>query len=166
MKKIFFILAAATALVACNQNQPATPEDETKADFAKAHFFEVLGINTVPSEEYTQDSVKAYVYVQENDVVSIELYGIGFSSRMPLTIDMSIPNIGYTRSSERITLSGDSIVPMMGDKPFERYLITNLNGYITKDSLVIVNNYGSFENCKYAGKITKMLESFNILDEE
>lgn len=164
MKKILFILAAATALVACNKNNPDSPEEQKKAAFAKANFFEVTGTNTVPSEQYTQDSVKAFVYVTENQFVTVELYGIGFSSRMPLTIDMSIEDIDCTRTAERITLKGDSIVPMMGDRPFDRYIITNLSGYITPDSLVIVNNYGSFENCKYAGKITKMLESSEELD--
>ena len=164
MKKFFFILAAATALVACNQNKPVTPEEQKKADFAKAHYFEVLGTNTVPSENYTQDSVVAYAYVQDDEVI-IDLYGVGFSARMPLTIDMTIENINYTRTAERITLSGDNIVPMMGEKPFDRYLITGLNGYITPDSLVINNAYGSFVGCKYAGKITKMEESSTDFDE-
>lgn len=158
MKKIFFILAAASMLVACNQNNPLSPEEQKQAEFVKAHYFEVLGTNIVPSENYTQDSVVAYAYVQDYQVV-IELEGVGFSARMPLTIDMTIEDIEYTRTTDRIFLTGDSIVPLMGDKPFDRYIITELNGYITKDSLVIVNNYGSYKNCKYAGKITKMLES-------
>lgn len=165
MKKILFILAFATALVACNnKNNPDSPEDQQKAAFIKAHYFEAIGINSVPSEQYTQDSVIVKAYLSNENIVTIELYGVGFSSRMPLTIDMSIPNVKGARTAERITLSGDSIIPMMGERPFDRYIITDLNGYITPDSLVFVNNYGTYEDCKYAGKITKMLESNTALD--
>lgn len=165
MKKILLVLAAAvTMLAACTPNLPQTPEEQGKIAFAKAHFFEVLGVNVVPSEEYEQDSVRALAYVRDSAVV-IELYGVGFSSRMPLTVDMAIMDIDYSRSADKITLSGDSIIPMMGSRPFDRYIITNLEGYITADSLVITNNYGSYENCRYAGKVIKMEESDMKLDE-
>jgi len=165
MKKFFYLAVAATMLAACNQNKPDSPEEQKKTEFAKAHFFEVLGTNTVPSENYTQDSVRALAYLTDEGAV-IELYGVGFSERMPLTIDMNIEGINYfRRGSTSITLTGDSIAPKMAGKPVERYMITNLNGSITPDSLVFTNNYGSYENCKFAGKVVKMAESFVILDE-
>lgn len=164
MKKILFLMAAVSMLAACNQNKPETPEEQEQTAFRNAHFFEVIGTNMVPSEEYTQDSVHALAYV-EDSAVTIEIYGVGFSSRMPLTIDMVIEDIDYSRTAEMITLSGDSIVPLMGDRPFDRYIITNLRGYISADSLVITNNYGSYQNCRFAGKVIKMLESNTSLDD-
>lgn len=157
MKKFFYLAVVVTMLAACNQNKPDSPEEQKKTEFAKAKYFEVIGINTVPSENYTQDSVRALAYLTDEGAV-IELYGVGFSERMPITIDMNIEDINYSRSGEQITLSGDSIIPLMGSRPFDRYMITGLKGYITADSLVFTNNYGSYENCKFAGKMVKMEE--------
>lgn len=158
MKKFFYLAVAVTMLAACNQNKPDSPEEQKKTEFAKAHVFEVLGTNTVPSENYTQDSVRAVALLTDTSA-TIELYGVGFSERMPVTIDMNIEGIDYSRhGATSITLAGDSIAPTMGGRPFDRYMITGLKGYITADSLVFTNNYGSYENCKFAGKVVKMEE--------
>lgn len=165
MKKIFTFVALAAVCAACNTNSPETPEEQTKAAFAKATYFEALGKNTVPNVEgenhdlpFELDSVRASVNIVSDNTLDINLYGISFSSKMPVTIDMVIPAAAFVRTAEKITVSGDNIVPLMGDKPFDRYIITGLNGYITADSLVVVNNYGSYADCVYAGKITKMEE--------
>ena len=73
-------------------------------------------------------------------------------------IDMVIPGVQYTRTADKIILSGDNIIPTMGNKPVERYEVTNLTGTITADLLTITNNYATYENCTYHGEITKMEE--------
>ena len=75
---------------------------------------------------------------------------------MPVSIDMVIPAAKYTRTANRITLSGEDIIPTMVGNPFDRYMITDLKGYVTADSLVFSNNYGTYNDCSYAGKITQM----------
>ena len=60
------------------------------------------------------------------------------------------------RTADRIILSAETVIPTMGGKPFDRYPVVNLNGYISADSLVFTNNYGTYENCSFAGKIISM----------
>lgn len=156
MKKIFFICLATLALVACNQNDPDDPGKKTKADFAHATFFEALGTNTVPSESYTKDSVRAEARLKGDTAVDICLYQVSFSSRMPVTIDMVIPDVPCVRTVDRITFAGEDINPTMGGNPVSQYVITGLTGFITADSLVFSNNYGSYQDCSYAGSITDM----------
>ena len=89
MKKFFFILAAATLFVACNQNKPADPEEQQKATFAKAMYFETMGTNTVPNVEgdnkdlpFVMDSVKSDVLIKTDTTLDINLYQISFVSAM------------------------------------------------------------------------------------
>lgn len=163
-KKIFFVVAAAV-LAACNPNTPDNPAEQNNAAFAKATFFVALGMSTVPNVEgenkdqpFQMDSVRVEAKLVSDSTLDICLYGINFSSKMPVTIDMVIPGAKYTRTTGKITISGENIAPTMGGNPFERYMITGLNGYISADSLVFTNNYGTYTGCSYAGKITKMEE--------
>ena len=162
MKKIVLFLAAALVIAACNKkDEPENPASQTS--FAKATLLEALGTNTVPNVEgeqhnlpYSLDSVRVEAVIVTDSTLDIKLYGINFSSKMPVTIDMVIPAVSYTRTVEKITISGDSIIPTMGGNPFNRYVIYDLSGTITADSLTFTNTYGTYTGCTYAGKITKM----------
>ena len=165
MKKLFYVLAVAMIVTACNQNTPETPEEQSKTAFVKATYFEALGINTVPNVEgenkdqpFSMDSVRVEAVIMTDTTLDINLYGISFSSKMPVTIDMVIPGAKYSRTAERITLSGEGIIPTMGGNPYDRYVINALAGSITTDSLVFTNSYGQYAGCTYAGKITKIEE--------
>ena len=162
MKKILLFVAAALMIAACNKkDEPENPSSQTS--FAKATLFEALGTNTVPNVEgeqhnlpYSLDSVRVEAVIVTDSTLDIKLYGINFSSKMPVTIDMVIPAVSYTRTVEKITISGDSIIPTMGGNPFNRYVIYDLSGTITSDSITFTNTYGTYTGCTYAGKITKM----------
>ena len=162
MKKILLFVAVALMIVACNKkDEPENPASQTS--FAKATLLEALGTNTVPNVEgeqhnlpYSLDSVRVEAVIVTDSTLDIKLYGINFSSKMPVTIDMVIPAVSYTRTVEKITISGDSIIPTMGGNPFNRYVIYDLSGTITADSLTFTNTYGTYTGCTYAGKITKM----------
>ena len=162
MKKILLFVAVALLIAACNKkDEPENPASQTS--FAKATLFEALGTNTVPNVEgeqhhlpYSLDSVRVEAVIVTDSTLDIKLYGINFSSKMPVTIDMVIPAVSYTRTVEKITISGDSIIPTMGGNPFNRYVIYDLSGTITADSITFTNTYGTYTGCTYAGKITKM----------
>lgn len=161
MKKIVLFLAAALVIAACNKKDE--PENPATVSFAKATYFEASGTNTVPNVEgesrnlpYIKTGVRAEAILRTDSTLDLILYGISFSSKMPLTIDMTIPGASYTRSAGIIRISGDSIAPMMGERPFDRYMVRALKGTITADSLIFSNNYGTYQDCSYAGKVTKM----------
>ena len=162
MKKILLFVAVAVMIAACNKkDEKENPASQTS--FAKATLFEALGTNTVPNVEgeqhnlpYSLDSVRVEAVIVTDSTLDIKLYGINFSSKMPVTIDMVIPAVSYARTVGKITISGDSIIPTMGGNPFNRYVIYDLSGTITADSLTFTNTYGTYTGCTYAGKITKM----------
>ena len=164
MKKLFYLLAAAAIVSACNSKDKNEPEVQTQVSFTKATCFEALGTNTVPNVEGEQkdqpfilDNVRVEAVILTDNTLDINLYGITFSSKMR-AIDMVIPGAKYTRTAEKITLYGENIIPTMGGNPFNLYVINDLSGTITANSLEFTNSYGQYAGCTYAGKITKIEE--------
>lgn len=165
MKKIFFLALVTVMLAACKEDSPDNPKEQSNAAFAKATLFEALGMNTVPNVEgenkdqpFKLDNVRVEAKIVSENTLDLYLYGINFSSKMFVTIDMVIPSANYTRTADKITITGENIVPMIGDNSFDRYIITNLRGTITAESLVFTNNYGTYAGCSYEGRIVKMEE--------
>ena len=70
------------------------------------------------------------------------MYDVKFATMMPVTIDMLISGVSYIKQGQTIRFYGDSIVPTAGNKPYEKYIITDLEGYVTADSICLSNNYG------------------------
>ena len=165
MKKLFYLLAAAAIVSACNSKDKNEPEVQTQVSFTKATCIEALGTNTVPNVEGEQkdqpfilDNVRVEAVILTDNTLDINLYGITFSSKMQRAIDMVIPGAKYTRTAEKITLYGENIIPTMGGNPFGLYVVNALSGTITVNSLVFTNSYGQYAGCTYAGKITKIEE--------
>lgn len=163
MKKILFILAAATMLAACNKNEPELTPNQDKTAFNEATKFEASGTNNVPDGDglntpFKMEDIRSEVVIVDETTLDIYLYDVAFASRMAQknTINMEIPGVNYDRTEGLITLSGDNITPTMKGRPFPDYIVNNLSGTITADSLKFTNSYGTFSGCTYAGKITQM----------
>ena len=82
------------------------------------------------------------------------MYDVKFAALMPVTIDMVISSVSYTKNAGGIHFYGDSIIPTAGNKPYDKYIVTDLNGTITADSLCLSNNYGDTPSV-YAGKLVE-----------
>ena len=156
MKKLFFfLLCAALATTACSDSDA---DDETGQNgtnsLVTASTFKATGRMTVAGNEpFVKEDVNAEVVLGNNQSAEIRIYGVSFSARMPVTIDMVIPNVTYNKTVQQITLTGDNIIPMAGGNAYERYMVSGLQGTITADSLIISNNYSNIPTI-YRGKIT------------
>ena len=82
------------------------------------------------------------------------MFDVKFAAAMPVTIDMLISGVGFAISGDEIHFYGDSIVPTAGGKPYEKYIIRDLEGKITADSIVLSNSYGETPSV-YRGAIKK-----------
>ena len=163
MKKILFILAAVMMITSCNKNEPEFTPTQDETAFNEATKFEASGTNKVPDGDgpntpFEMKDIRSEVVIVDETTLDIYLFEIAFASNMALktTINMVIPGVNYVRTEGQITLSGDNITPTTGGNPFTRYIVYNLSGTITADSLKFTNSYGTFSGCTYAGKITQM----------
>lgn len=127
-------------------NEPELAVDDTS--------YEAYGLLTIPSSGFTKENVRTKVVVVNGEQLDIYMFDVKFATMMPVTIDMVISGVAYTKNADGIQFYGDSIVPTAGNKPYEKYIITDLQGYITADSLCLSNNYGDTPSV-YAGKLKK-----------
>ena len=163
MKKILFILAAVMMIASCNKNEPEFTPTQDETAFNEATKFEASGTNKVPDGDgpntpFEMKDIRSEVVIVDQTTLDIYLFDIAFASAMAqqTTINMVIPGVNYVRTEGLITLSGDNIIPTMKGHQFRKYIVNNLSGTITADSLKFTNSYGTFSGCTYAGKITKM----------
>lgn len=148
MKKILTLIALVSVLSACHitSKEPEVKNQETA--------YEAYGVLTIPSSGFTKENLRTKVILVDDELLDIYMFEVKFATMMPVTIDMVISNVSYTKSGSMIEFHGDSIVPTAGDKPYEKYIVTDLKGSISADSLCLSNNYGETPSV-YAGKLVK-----------
>ena len=151
----FFLLCAALVTTACSNSDSDDETGQNGANsFLTATTFEATGKMAVAGNEpFEKEDVHAEVMLGNNQSAEIRIYGVSFSARMPVTIDMVIPNVTYNKTAQQITLKGDNIIPTAGGNAYDRYKVSSLQGTITADSLIISNDYGTIPTV-YRGKIT------------
>lgn len=129
----------------------ASEEPEVKE---KDNTYEAYGLLTIPSSGFTKEDVRTEVVLVSDNLLDIYMFDVKFATLMPVTIDMVISGVEYTRTADEIHFSGDGIVPTAGNKPYDKYIVTDLVGRITADSICLSNNYGDTPSL-YAGARTK-----------
>lgn len=149
MKNYFSILFALAILF--SSCHIASDEPEVKD---KERVYEAYGLLTIPSSGFTKENVRTKVVLVSDKLLDIYMFDVKFATLMPVTIDMVISGVEYSKTANEIRFYGDGIVPTAGNKPYDKYIVTDLAGYITADSLCISNNYGDTP-CIYAGALTE-----------
>lgn len=148
MKKIFTFILLTGMLTACHigSEEPETQENEKS--------YVAYGLLTIPSSGFTKEDVRTQIVLVDDDKLDIYMYDVKFAALMPVTIDMVISGVSYTKNAREIRFYGDSIIPTAGNKPYEKYIVTDLQGTISADSLCLSNNYGDTPSV-YAGKLVE-----------
>lgn len=116
--------------------------------------YEAYGLLTIPSSGFTKENVRTKIVLVDDKMLDIYMFDVKFATLMPVTIDMVISGVGYNKTANTIRFYGDSIVPTAGNKPYNKYIVTDLRGHISTDSLCLSNNYGDTPSI-YAGKLVK-----------
>jgi len=146
--KHLYVLFIAILFSACHIVTPEEPvPDDTQA-------YEAYGLLTVTSSGFTKEDVRTKIVLVDDYTLDLYMYDVKFATMMPVTIDMLISGVPYSKQGQTIRFYGDSIVPTAGNKPYEKYIITDLEGYVTADSLCLSNNYGDTPST-YRGALKK-----------
>ena len=128
--KFLLIITIAVLVGACEEKEPTdnpvTVEDGT--------YIGTLTVDQNDGTFYTQDNVSIVLEVEESSA-TIKMMQVSFSPKMFMKIDMTIPDITTTISSEGLSLSGDSIVPLAMGGEFTAYTIKGLTGEITPQTI-------------------------------
>lgn len=147
-QNLLFLASIAVLFSACHiaSEEPVVEKEDSA--------YEAFGLLTIPSSGFTKENLRTKIVLTNDELLDIYMFDVKFAALMPVTIDMVISSVGYTKSGNDIHFYGDSIIPTAGNKPYAKYIITDLVGQITADSLLINNNYGDTPSI-YQGKLAK-----------
>lgn len=140
-KKLFAVFSAvllSLALVSCGSKdiEPEVIYPDPVGEFSGS-----FSIVNSDGTTFSMDDVRAGYKIAEG-TVDIVLYGVAFSPRMPMTLDMAVEGISCTKAADGYSLSASSIVPLALGRPFEQYTITNLTGSLTDSGLSLKMSIG------------------------
>ena len=104
-----------------------------------------LAVDQLNGTNFTSSNVQVKVTPSATaGYITIDMLQVSFSPRMPVKLDMKIQNVVYTSTSEKITISGNNIVPIAMGGEFPAYTITNLTGEIQNGILSLSMMCGSY----------------------
>jgi len=136
--KHILLAAAAVAAFACQKpaaEEPVTPEEAS-----------YVGTVTVISNDTPFDNENievAFVPAEDGKTASITIYQIRFVPKMPVTLDVTIPDVEVTPGAQEISLACDNVVPLAMGGEYPRYTVTGFSGKISGDQLSFSLNFGS-----------------------
>ena len=136
MKRLtsLWLLTAAlicTLVSACSKDDPGT---EPPGDVTDGAYVGTLKVNQNDGTFYTQENVSIEVTLGETSL-DIKMIQVSFSERMPIKLDMTIPGIATAETQSGFSLSGNDIIPLAMGGQFEQYIITDMTGSITSETV-------------------------------
>ena len=144
------LAVAGAALRACNK------EEKNETPVAEAGDYK--GVVTVEASSGTFDNEDIEVnFTPSEDGASatITINKIRFVPQMPVTIDVTIPNVGLTSTKNGFQLACDNVIPLAMGGEYERYTVTNLTGTLKDDELAFSLNFGSTPTSFKGTKLAK-----------
>ena len=139
MKLNRMILAlAALALLACNK--------EEKEELPVAVAANYKGVATVEASSGTfdiEDIEVNFTPSEDGKTATITILKIRFAPKMPMQVDVTIPNVELTPTKEGIQLACDNVVPKALGGDFPDYTVHEMTGTVTDDEIAFSLKFGS-----------------------
>lgn len=156
MKKIiFYALLGAFSLnfISCEEENGNETNDVVIKP-VETHYTGTINVE-FRGETNATEGIDCGVLKDDNKkTIDLNLYQVKFVPQMPMTIDLTIPEITFQDSDNGIKFSADSIAPTMGGNPYPNYAAKNLTGKIVGDSLFFDVVFGTYPT-SYKGKLVQ-----------
>lgn len=126
-------------LISCGKETPVTPLVPEESDY--------VGTVTVIYQEAPFDNENISVNFtpsEDGQTGSITLHQIRFVPQMPVTIDVTIPDIQLESTPEKILLSCERTIPLAMGGEYPRYTVTGLQGEIVGNELTFSLHFGDY----------------------
>lgn len=148
MKHILLATAALLAMTACTKNNFEDANNQEKADYIGTLIVNYNGEN-YPNE----GTAVSFTPSKDGKTAMLLLHKMKFVPKMPVRIDVTVPNISIIKTEDGFTLSCERVVPIALGGEFKRYTVTNLSGTITGSELSFKLNFGDYPT-SFKGTLT------------
>lgn len=135
----FLIAAVSVVAAACSKNEPVKII-ETPAETVYSGTMTVVA----GGKDNVSENVKVNVNLQDDGTATIIFNKVKFVPQMPVSLDVTVPDVKCEIRENEIILSGNDIVPQTMGMPYEKYKVTSLTGKIISGKLTISLNFGEF----------------------
>jgi len=131
-KMLTVLAVAAIFITACgkdNNPEPPVIEDGTYVGTMTVY-------NGIDGQlHYQQNNVSIKIEKGDGNIVNIEILQVKFDERMPMTIDVTIPEVTTVDTETGFSLSADNIIPIAMGSQSDNFKMNDLNGSITRQSM-------------------------------
>lgn len=161
MKRLFLALSiisfslATIAFTSCNEDNskdsPLPEIDNSEVSYQGDVTVLYKGENVVTN------NVECSYHLINEAFLELTIKDIKFVPQMPVTVTPVISNIPYTKVIDGngnfiISFSADSIVPTIGNNPYETYTAKNIEGQIENSSIQFSLNFGAYPTSYHGTK--------------
>lgn len=144
MNRVTMLFMAVALLL----SQSCTKENGTNEEPLVANEYEYSGTMTVTaggSDNVSEDVAVECLLDKDAHTMKILFHKVKFVPQMPISLDVTVPDVNYSEKDGAVTFSGDGIVPLSGGTvPFPKYTVTALSGTLTANSLSLSLNFGDY----------------------
>lgn len=140
MKYFKFLAAAAlaVAVAACDKdNGEETPKPET------SKYLGTMVVDQNDGTYFTQEEIVVELVIEGNKA-QIKMNKVKFAEAMPLTLDMTIPDVAAVADGSSTSLSGDNIIPLAMSGEYPEFTITGLTGTASVNNISFSMMCGQF----------------------
>ena len=148
--KHMLLALAALAAIGCNKNTP-----EETAGPKEGSYVGTVTVNSTSGEVFDNENIEvSFTPSEDGKTATLVMYQIKFTPRMPMTLDVTIPDVNISAEGEDIKLACAEVVPLAMGGPFPNYTVTDLTGKISGDELTFSLNFGATPT-SFSGTIKK-----------
>ena len=148
--KHMLMALAAVAAIGCNKNNP----EETVGP-KEGSYVGTVTVNSTSGEVFDNENIEVtFTPSEDGKTATLILYQIKFTPRMPMTLDVTIPDVNITAEGQDIKLECAEVVPLAMGGPFPNYTVTDLTGKISGGKLTFSLNFGATPT-SFSGSIKK-----------
>ena len=148
--KHMLMAVAAVAAIGCNKNTP-----EETAGPKEGSYVGNVTVNSTSGDVFDNENIEvSFTPSEDGKTATLVMYQIKFTPRMPMTLDVTIPDVNISAEDEDIKLACAEVVPLAMGGPFPNYTVTDLTGKISGDELTFSLNFGATPT-SFSGSIKK-----------
>lgn len=135
MKKLLLLTIIVTLLASCKYSM-----DEPEG-VDKGHFYGDLDVENSRGHFSMEDVEVSVTQTPADGKYTLMFHLIKFSDAMPVYLDIIVPGVEIDKNG---AISGNNIIPIAKDEPYEKYEVTNLTGTYTTSTLELDLEFGSY----------------------
>ncbi|MBP5372247.1 MAG: hypothetical protein J6Y55_10045 [Bacteroidales bacterium] len=132
------LLIAGTVFTACGNDDDKKDEPKPETEVVtNGTFVGTMVVNLTDGTTFPQEEVSVDYNLTDTAGYVLTFYQVSFSPKMPVKLDLIIPNVENKTEDGKAILSGNEIIPLAMNKEFPQYTITNLSGTINDGTLSV-----------------------------